>query len=242
MVDSDIYVRATTGKSDDRIVTSFDFKTQVRQFLTYDKGSRYIPERLRQIDEWTVFTVFFGLWDLLEYSKLQREFAMRAIDNSLAELFQSLDALAENATSPIKVVLPSMIDVTFLPRFQSGRNATPEHFAESQHHLVFLWNYWNSVLFQTATQWKNGEVFMPHPNAMIMEQVRVNQLYSRHISDASGIGKQAPLFQYVDQPCLSSKQGSNAADLQAAAIEKCLDPAQHLFWYVDRDTNALSQF
>ncbi|CAO2651063.1 Nn.00g093600.m01.CDS01 [Neocucurbitaria sp. VM-36] len=230
LIDSGVYAQASTGKSNGYRVTSFDFKTQVRQFLTYDKENHYIAERLRRVDERTIFTVFFGLWDLLEYSKLQREFAMRAIDNSLTELFQSLDALAEHAAGPIKVLLPSMVDVTFLPRFQSRRNATYEHFAENQHYLVFLRTYWNNVLFQTATQWKNGVVFMPDPNAVIMDQVRANQLHDRYILDASGNSKQAPLFEYVEQPCLSSKQGNSVTDLQAAAIEKCSDPAQHLFW------------
>ncbi|KAJ4368901.1 hypothetical protein N0V83_005983 [Neocucurbitaria cava] len=230
MVDSDIYAQASTGKSNKDTATSFDFKTQVQQYLTYDKGDRNMSERLRGIDQRTVFTVFFGLWDLLEYSKLQREHAMRAIDNSIAELFQGLDALAKHAAFPIKVILPSMVDVTFLPRFQSGRSTTQEHFAESQHYLVFLRTYWNNVLFQAATQWENGAVFMPDPNAVIMEQVKANQLHYEQISDASGNSKQAPLFEYVEQPCLSSKQGNSVTDLQAAAIEKCSDPAQHLFW------------
>ncbi|KAF1852141.1 uncharacterized protein K460DRAFT_269588 [Cucurbitaria berberidis CBS 394.84] len=230
MVDADVSAQATSRNSNDGIVTSFDFKTQVRQFLTYDKGSRYIPKRFRRVDQRTVFTVFFGLWDLLEYPDLHVEFAMRAIENSLTALFQNLDVLADHATVPIKVVIPSMLDVTFLPRFQSRKNATQEHFAEKQHHLVFLWAYWNNVLFQRATQWTKGKVFMPDLNTLIMDQVRAKQLHSRHISDASGSSEQASLFEFVEQPCLSSKRGSSVTDLQAAAIEKCLDPALHLFW------------
>lgn len=230
LVDSDVYAQAAAGKSSGDIVASFDFKTQVQQFLTYDKGSRYVPERLRRVDEWTLFTIFFGLWDLLEYATLQKEFAMRAIENSIAQLFQDLDLLAEHAKGPVNVILPRMIDVTFLPHFQSRRNATKEHFAEHQHHLVFLWAYWNNVLFRSATQWENGNIFMPDPNSLLMDQIMVKQLHSRHISDASGIGKQAPLFEHVEQPCLASTSGNTAADLQAATMEKCLDPAQHLFW------------
>lgn len=72
---------------------------------------------------------------------------------------------------------------------------------------------------------------MPNPNAQIVEQIRVGQLHSRQISDASGIGEQAPLFDYVEQPCLvSKKKGGSATNLQSAAVEKCIDPSQHLFW------------
>lgn len=128
-----------------------------------------------------------------------------------------------------------VVDVTILPRFQSTKYATQEHFAESQHLLVFLWRYWNTVLLQGATRWKNGEIFMPDPNALIVEQVRVGQLHAKQMSDATGLGKQAPLFEYVQQPCLSTKpEGRGATNLQAATVEKCVDPAQHLFWYVSR--------
>ena len=124
----------------------------------------------------------------------------------------------------------SVIDVTILPRFQSTKNATQEHFAESQHLLVFLWRYWNTLLLQRATKWGNGQIFMPDSNALIMEQVRAGQLHAKEMSDASGVGKQAPLFEYVQQPCLALKQEEGAADLQAATVEKCVDPARHLFW------------
>jgi hypothetical protein len=241
-IDAGIHAEATTGnKSNEAVLTPFDFKKQLEQFVAYDKGRRLIPQRLRGVDEWTFFTVFFGLWDLLEYSTLEKQFAMTAISESIEQLFHNLDILAEHVALPPKVVIPKMIDVTFLPWFQSKKSgASQAQFAETQHHLIFLWTYWNTVLLRTASQWKNGTVYMPEPNDLIMQEVRASQLHSRQISDASGVGKQAPLFEYVEQPCLASQPG-RASDLQAPDIQKCSAPDHHLFWSVSRDTNALSQ-
>jgi hypothetical protein len=229
VVDSGVYEEANPRKSNESTPTSFDFKTQVEQYLTYDKGIRRIAQRLRKVDEWTFFTVYFGLWDLLEYSTLDRESAMRAIDRSIEGLFHSLDVLADNVAFPPKVVVPKMIDITLLPWFQSKKSTTREEFAETQHQMIFLWTYWNNVLLRKATEWKKGAVYLPNPNDIITSQVRDKQLHSKQISDANGAGKQAPLFEYVEQPCLASTPGI-ASDLQAAAVEKCSTPASHLFW------------
>jgi hypothetical protein len=229
LVDSGVYEEAKPRKSNETIPISFDFKTQVEQYLTYDKGIRRIAQRLRKVDEWTFFTAYFGLWDLLEYSTLSRESAMHAIDRSIEELFRGLDLLADNVAFPPKVVVPKMIDITLLPRFQSKKSTTREEFAETQHQMIFLWTYWNNVLLRKATEWKKGSVYLPNPNDIITTQVRDKQLHSKQISDAFGAGKQAPLFEYVEQPCLASTPGT-ASDLQAATVEKCSTPASHLFW------------
>jgi hypothetical protein len=232
LIDSDIRAQAvpvTDNNNDTQAM--FDFKTQVQQFLEYEKMKRrVVPERLRKVDEWTIFTVSFGLWDLLEYSTLEKEYALKAIDNSIEGLFENLDLLAKHVAAPIKIVAPKLVDVTFLPRVQSRRHHDKEHFAESQHHLVFLWTYWNTVLTRTASQWKHGEIFMPNPNNLITDQVRTKQLYSKNLSDATGLGKQVPLFDFVEEPCVKSPADDGAEVLQAAGIEKCFDASKHLFW------------
>jgi hypothetical protein len=232
LIDSDIRAQAVPVTDNNNTQTMFDFKTQVQQFLENEKEKHRVgvPERLRKVDEWTIFTVSFGLWDLLEFSTLEKEYALKAIDNSIEGLFENLDILAKHVAAPIKIVAPKLVDVTFLPRFQSRKDVDKEHFAEDQHHLVFLWTYWNTALSRTASQWGHGEIFMPNPNNMILDQVRAKQLYSKQISDASGIGKQAPLFEYVEEPCLKSKVDDSASELQAAAVEKCFDASKRLFW------------
>ncbi|KAF3048272.1 hypothetical protein E8E12_011583 [Didymella heteroderae] len=234
LIDSDIRAQAVpvTNNNNNETQAMFDFKTQVQQFLEYEKMKHRVgvPERLRKVDEWTVFTVSFGLWDLLEYSALEKEYALKAIDNSIEGLFENLNLLAKHVAAPIKIVAPKLVDVTFLPRFQSRRNLDKEHFAENQHHLVFLWTYWNTVLSRTASQWKHGDIFMPNPNNLITDQVRAKQLYSKNLSDASGLGKQVPLFDFVEEPCVKSAADDSAEILQAAGVEKCFDASKHLFW------------
>jgi phospholipase/lecithinase/hemolysin len=52
-------------------------------------------------------------------------------------------------------------------------------------------------------------------------------MYSTNTYDASGTGKQMPLFDYVTEPCSKSSENDTARILQAAGIEKC---SKHLFW------------
>lgn len=228
VVDSDVH--AKTRNVENNTSTLADFKTQVQQYLTQEKEKYRILHRLRNIHQWTIFTVFFGLWDLLEYVDVEKEFAMQAIDNAISEIFRQLDLLAKSAPAPMKVVIPRMVDITFLPRFQSAKNVEGEHFAEIQHQAVFLWSYWNEVLTRTALHWENGEVFVPDINSILMDEVAETQMHAAGVSDASGFGGQEPLFGNVEQPCLNVRAGTDALDIHAAVVEKCSDPAAHLFW------------
>ena len=95
-----------SGQSNASTQIAPDFKTQVQQFLNYENNSRHIPVQLRSTSEQTMFTVFFGLWELLEYSKLDKDNAVMAIDNSIKELFRGLDELMEKAGPTLRVVIP----------------------------------------------------------------------------------------------------------------------------------------
>lgn len=229
VVDSNVYANATKEGRHETLLL-FDFKTQVQQYIEFDKKKAHIPGRLRKVDEWTIFTVFFGIWDLLEYSKLEKEAATHAIDRSVDELLHNFDILAEYAGTSIKVILPRLVDVTFLPRYSSKKNESSRIFAQNQHQTVFLWTYWNMVLSHAVENWGKGEVFIPDLHGIVMNQVRAKQLYSKQISDAAGFGKQKPLFDEVEQPCLMLNTNVSSSDLQAAGIVKCSEPTRHLFW------------
>lgn len=230
-MDSDIFANVTAGTRNETLAL-FDFGTQVQQFIEFDKTRQVTGD---DDDKWTIFTVFFGIWDLLEYSVLDKSDAMHAMDRSVEELFHNLNLLADYTGGSIRAVIPKVVDVTFLPRFQMRKNKSEVIFAHDQHQSVFLWTYWNTALSRAAAEWKGGDIYMPDLNSIVMDQVREQQLYSKQISDAAGIGKQTPLFDEVVQPCLSLKAGNGDTDLQAAAadVEKCFDPARHLFWYVN---------
>ncbi|KAF2190720.1 hypothetical protein K469DRAFT_736478 [Zopfia rhizophila CBS 207.26] len=227
VVDSKIFANATADRGTEALAV-FDFHTQVQQFINFEKQKRLMPGRLSK-NEWTIFTIFFGIWDLWEYSVLDKAKGIHAIDRSIEELFHNLDILREHTDTPIKVVIPKLMDVTFLPRFQMRKNESTSVFAQDQHQSVFLWTYWNTALSQAAVEWGNGDIFMPDLNGIVMNQVRAKQLYSKHISDASGFGKQMPLFDDVEQPCVPMNT-EDADDLQAADVEKCFEPGRHLFW------------
>ncbi|KAF2689064.1 hypothetical protein K458DRAFT_383729 [Lentithecium fluviatile CBS 122367] len=231
VVAADVFANATREGRNETLVL-FDFQTQVQQFIAFEEETRrrQIPDGVRKVDEWTVFTVFFGIWDLLEYSMLEKEAAIHAIDRSVDELMYNLDILADHVVGPVKVVMPKLVDVTFLPRYSNKKDKSATIFAQSQHQAVFLWTYWNMVLTRAANEWGNGDLFMPDLHGMIVNQVRSKQLYSKQISDATGWGKQTPLFDEVEQPCLAPKTDGSTGDLQAAAVEKCSNPANHLFW------------
>jgi hypothetical protein len=226
VVDSDVYANGTAEKHAQTLIL-FDFKAQVQQFMGYEKQRRLMPARFRRTGR-TIFTVFFGIWDLLEYSTLEKAKAVHAIDRSIEELFHNLDLLREHVGNPIEVVIPKVVDVTFMPLFQARKNESTSGFAQTQHQSVFLWTYWNTALSQAAVHWSGGDIYMPDFNGIVMDQVRSNQLFSKHISDASGSGKQMPLFDDVERPCLTTMAGD--AELQAAEVEKCFEPARHLFW------------
>jgi hypothetical protein len=228
---------AVTGKVEN--ITTADFKTQVQQFLANEKEAYSVSQRFRTGDDWTIFTVFFGLWEILQYSTLEKDFATLAVDNSVAELFHQLDLLAAHALSPVKVVLPQMIDITFLSRFKPTENDEDGRYARVQHQRVFLTTYWNAVLFRGAVQWQKGDIFVPDSNAVFMEQVRAKQLHLAEPSDASGSGKSIPLSEYVEQPCLTIPSDSSTPNPQTD-VGKCSDPTMHLFRSVNHITNALS--
>jgi len=229
MVDSGIFNNATCDNGKHTQVAS-DFQAQVKQFIEFEKRTWRIPGRHATGDGRSIFTVFFGIWDLLQYSLLDIEGAKHAIDNSVEELLHNLDLLVDHVGAPIEVVVPMLVDVTFLPRFSSKKDRSAPMFAQDQHQAVYLWTYWNMRLSQRASEWVKGDLFIPDFHGIVMDQVRAKQLYAGSITDATGSGKQVPLFEEVEQPCLASKTDANAHKLQAADTETCHDPSRFLFW------------
>ncbi|KAH7075851.1 hypothetical protein BKA63DRAFT_413684 [Paraphoma chrysanthemicola] len=227
VIDSDIYSEALAGGGSTQAIS--DLKTQVQEYLGYEKARYNIPQSLRATDKWTVFTVSFGLWDLLGFQDLEIEFAMLAIDNSISELFHQLELLTSNVSSPTKIVLSQMMEMTFLPCFQSMRNDTPDIFAEMEHKSNFLVAYWNTVLLRSAIEWEATNLFLLDPNAVVVDLVRGSQLNQGYRPEASGADGRTQPIEYVEQPCMDVLQDSTSG-WQADIAEKCSDPLAHLFW------------
>ena len=226
MVDSGVFAHVTSDYGNETLAV-FDFKTQVQQFIEFDKKRWRFPGR-HAGDEQTTYTVLFGLWDLLQYSALDKDAAVHAIDCSVRELIHNLNLLADHVGTP-KVVVPNLMDVTFLPRFSGRKEGSAADFAMKQHQSVFLWTYWNTVLSHEASKWERGDLFVPNVHDIVMGEVRAKQMHSGKVTDSKGLGKQKPLFQEVEEPCLAQVTDANAESLQTAA-QTCTDPSAHLFW------------
>lgn len=205
-----------------------DLTTQIRQWVNFEKQKKLMPTRHFRKEQ-TVFTVFFGLWDLWHYTDLDMNSAQKAIDETITELFVQLDYLAEQAKTPIRVVLPSAIDITLLPGFQEKvEKSGDRYFPQEQHRAIFLMHYWNTILSQIATKWDGGSLYMPDLNAWLVERIREHQLWSAGISDASGAGEQRPLFDEVSKPCTSA---TNSTSGEPLSEEKgCQEASKYLFW------------
>jgi hypothetical protein len=103
VVDSDIFANVTAGLRNETLAL-FDFKTQVQQFIEFEKIEKR-QTGIREVakdDKWIIFTVMFGLWDLWEYSMLDKADAVHAMDRSVEGLFQNLDLLADHAGGRIR--------------------------------------------------------------------------------------------------------------------------------------------
>lgn len=207
----------------------FDFKTQVQQFIEFDKKRWQLPGRHAAPMGQTVFTVLFGTWDLLHFSTLDKEASVRAIDRSIQELFLNLDILADHIDTPM-VAIPNLMDITLLPRFSDKRNDSAAKFAMEQHQAVFMWSYWNTALSRAASEWNRGYLLVPNVHDIVVNAVRAKQMYAGRISDAHGNGKQEPLFAEVEKPCLAQESNSSVGNLEATAAQPCSNPGAHLFW------------
>lgn len=229
LVSNDIYANATSPNKTE-FVPLADFKTQVQQWINFEKQARLMPGRQSK-DEWTVFTVLFGVWDIWQYARLERSKAIFAIERSIEEFFHHLNTLAEHSESTIKVVVPLLFDVTFLPRFQRRKADPANQFAQDQHLAVYLLAYWNTALSLSAVRWTGGEIFMPDLGRILVGQVRAKQLYAMRITDATGAGKESPLFDEVERPCLlPNSESEELGKLQTSGVKKCSYPSRHLFW------------
>lgn len=217
VVDEDKHLRALAGKSIDGTV--FDFKTQVQQFTKHEQARSRMGSQ-------TVFIVSFGLWDIVESLALELDVAMRAIDKSIAELFSQLNILAMYGSTNLGFILPQMVDVTYLPRLLKTLRETSEHFAENQQKGILLTAYWNALLFRSASDWEHGKIYMPDPNAVVMDEVRARQLQANTYSSA----ERRPVLEHLEQPCLTTFSDSSTSPLQATTVEKCSDSTAHLFW------------
>ena len=205
-----------------------DLKTQVQQWLKFEK-QQYASSRVSQLERsGTVFTMWFSLWDLWYYSERDLDDAESAVTRTMDSLFEQLDVIADNWPSDIKVILPEAIDATFLPGWhtiRTGPNGSDPN-ADTQRSAVMLVEQWNQALDMQAGRWERGSVYIYNTNEWLLDQVREQQLYEAQLSDANGMGATKPPWANVRSGCVQINK--TEGDLTAAV--QCSNPKEYLFW------------
>ena len=205
-----------------------DMKTQVQQWLGFEK-QQYDNTRVKKIERSrTIFTVWFSFWDLWYYSEKTVAEAEVAITKTMDTLFEQLDLIAENWPLEMKVIIPEAIDTTFLPGWQSVKTGPKGSDPQGaiQRNAVILVEQWNRALDMRATRWNKGSMYIYNTNEWLLDQVREHELYSMKMSDANGVGINKPPWENVRSACVEFERG--ASDVKG--FTQCSDPKGYLFW------------
>jgi hypothetical protein len=230
VLDNDIYSN-TTGRNESLQLNLLpDLKSQVQQWLAYEKQREesVVDDELEE----AIFVISFGFYDLWQYGTLELKAAQDTISCSIYELFAQLDIIAEQSLNPPRIMIPNLWDITFQPRFLSlSKNQDhANHYGEQQHKMVYLVNYWNSLLAQMAGRWSKGDLFLLDWNTWVVTQIRSTQMHELGIQESSSrAGKAKPVFGDVSNMCLTESRTDESVN-SSAVIYRCADPAQNLFW------------
>ncbi|KAL8729351.1 MAG: hypothetical protein Q9181_005038 [Wetmoreana brouardii] len=212
-----------------------DLKTQVRQWLRFEK-KQYTSSRMRAKEKrGTIFTVWFSLWDIWYYSQLSGGDASEAIDQSMDTLFEQLGIIADNWPLGAKIILPEAMDPTFLPGWSVKRTgpAGSDHRADDQRNAIQLVKQWNSELDQRASNWRKGQIYIYSTNDWMMDQVREAQLVIEHMADHNGLGHSGSPWDSVHSACVdttANRSHSHGTKEKALGPATCSNPHKYLFW------------
>lgn len=209
-----------------------DLRAQVNQFLAEDVSSTVDPQaNYRQ----TIFTAFFGLWEIWTFVALANVDAERAVSESVGSLFSEIDRLLESksarSTHPI-IVLPRLPDATLLPRWVTSRTESSDEHGLLQKQAVFLTEQWNNLLESRAKAYEKVDILLPDFGQWMLEIMRepdraeYDSIYSR-LGRLAGV---QPTFADLIQPCVNYTASSETESQQLPVI--CADSGRHLFWFV----------
>ncbi|KAI4185311.1 MAG: hypothetical protein L6R41_004198 [Letrouitia leprolyta] len=232
VVDGSILNR-TLGAEHGDVTMLSDLKTQVAQWLKFEK-KQYTSSRMRDKEKrGTIFTVWFSLWDIWYYSQLTSDAASEAIRLSMDTLFEQLGIIADHWPLGAKIILPEAMDPTFLPGWSTKRTgpAGSDHTAEDQRNAVQLVKQWNAALDVRASNWNKGQIYIYNTNEWMLDQVREAQLVIGDMSDHNGLGKSGSPWKSVHSGCVGSGEMTSPSESQnIAGPKKCSEPDKYLFW------------
>ncbi|KAL8768347.1 MAG: hypothetical protein Q9209_005381 [Squamulea sp. 1 TL-2023] len=213
-----------------------DLKTQVSQWLRFER-KQYTSSRMREKEKrGTIFTVWFSLWDIWYYSQLNSDEASVAVRQSIDSLFEQLELIADHWPIGAKIILPEAMDPTFLPGWSMKRTgpAGSDHSAEDQRNAVQLVKQWNVALDEKASQWDKGQIYIYNTNDWMLDQVREAQLVVGDMMDHNGLGQSGSPWDSVRSACAGSgKEGKNRSPSNGkSGLDpfRCSNPDKYLFW------------
>lgn len=229
-MDTDILANVTNQHPDNHKFLA-DLKRQVQQWISFEKQSGLISARASNKVEWTVFTVFFGISDIWQYTSLDDTAADDDIQETMAALFAQLDVIADHLRARPHIVLPKVVDISFLPAFA----LQPQDFPDRQRLAVSLTEKWNNALEKAARDWTGGYVHLLGTDKWLLNLIREQQMHKIGIADERGEGKSNPKFREVRSPCVPLPQAGaqypfDMGDANSNRTEPCDDASHYLFW------------
>lgn len=229
VLDTDIMANVTNQHPDNQKFLA-DLKKQVQQWINFEKQAGHIAARATH-KEFTVFTVFFGISDIWQYASLGHKASDDDIRETIAALFAQLDVVAEHVQTRPHVVLPKVVDISFLPAFA----LQPVEFPDRQQTAVSLTKTWNDELDKAARQWTGGYLHFLETDKWLLNLIREQQMHKIGIADERGEGKSNPKFREVRSPCVPLPQTDaqfpfDMGDANSNRTEPCDDASHYLFW------------
>lgn len=243
VIDNEIYANHTkslnlTAEPEDIA----DFRHQVDEYLAQD-DSRWLDEgEQRKGQTMTIFTVFFGVWEIWDFVNLPEQAVMEAVTECLLSLFAQLDRLVQaKSVSSVRptIIMPKVPDPTFFPRWIARRtapNGSDVH-GQIQRQAVVLTDIWNHLLEKQATSWNKAHVVLPDFHTWMINQMREPEMEETGLS-AIWKGKGDARFTELTQPCVNYTALFQQNSKETRPLAACEDPSRHLFWYV----KALAEF
>lgn len=210
-----------------------DLKTQVAQWIRFEKELSSIGDARDLERNGTIFTLWFSLWDLWYFSKGTDDEASEAVNRAMDALFEQLNVIAKHRSARVKVIMPEAIDPTFLPGWHAMRTGPfgSDQKADDQRNAVRLVKQWNEALNERASTWERGDLYISRTNEWLLDQVREQQLMLGSMSDSNGLGTNGSPWINVHSGCVRTiKHPSPQLKTTPSRIDRCADPNKYLFW------------
>lgn len=238
MIDNDIYVNLTRSMNSTADFEKIgDFGHQVDAYLSQD-AARWQDEGDQKglITTTTIFTVFFGVWELWSFVGLPQDAVLPAVVDCIASMFAQLDRLVQAKSSSSRrptIIIPMVPDPSFFPRWISQRTSASgtDKYGQLQRNAVILTDLWNNVLLKQVALWDNAHVITPNFHAWMLEQMREPEIDETGFAVVSKINVGAKLTE-LTQPCVNYTAPLGGNGVETRPFTVCDDPSHFLFWYV----------